>query len=171
MLRMILSILIGAVFLASTSLGCQLSNGKFWNLNSQTGSFQTNDIERAQKEIDFPLVLPGFLPNGIYTPPTVRGHIRGTLGNGEVVVAYNGQNMALLIHESTITRYVIGATGQIELLVFDETEVQRVTHVVNDRIIVIYSWEEGILSFKIETNGIDEKDSELIVASLIKYSK
>ena len=155
-----------AIIILLGIFGCQLNNGMFWTHNSKTGAFQTNDIGRAQKEIDFPLIFPTYVPQQLFTPPTVRGQVRGTQGNGEVEIVYNGQGMTLSIDEySTNTTFYLAYPEQV---VLNETEVQRSIQENNTTVITSYTWKQIGLSIKVEAHGITLGETEQIVISMFK---
>lgn len=157
-----------AILLCFIFTGCQMNNGKFWNLNSRTGSFQTNDIERAQKEIDFQLVLPNYIPQGQITCPTIRGQIRGSEGHERVDIIYSGADTALFIEESSLNiTAVLGNPEQVERYLQDGIEVQCLSRTFNGKLYQYYTWLYNGISFYIETQGVDKDESKHIVESMI----
>jgi hypothetical protein len=160
-------ILIICIAMTSIALsGCN-SNGTFWTMNSKTGSFQTNDIDRAQKEIDFRLVLPSFVPDGLFSPPTVRGQARGTEGHGEVEIVYNGSDI-MFIYESSIDRtFILGPPDLVNNFTINGIQVQHLTNIVDKEPVTNYTWKQNGLSINVETHGIGEEKSKQIVTSMI----
>ena len=71
-----------AIFVAASTIGCisyphaKQECGNLWFIGPP-GIFRTNDIERAQREVQFPIILPSYLPPGIVQCPWIRGPVAG----------------------------------------------------------------------------------------------
>jgi hypothetical protein len=88
---------LGVILLLTFLLGCPQGNGEdyFWDVNSQ-GIFHTTDLERAQQEIPFTIIVPEYLPDNLdpYSPHLIEGPVKGSSGDEaiEVEVSYKAEN-------------------------------------------------------------------------------
>jgi hypothetical protein len=88
---------LGVILLLTFLLGCPQGSGEetLWVVDSH-GIFHTSDLERAQQEIPFTIIVPEYLPDNLdpYSPYLVEGPVKGSSGNENirVEVSYKAKN-------------------------------------------------------------------------------
>lgn len=70
------SLLLGLLILILVAFSCDDDNltdtDYIWYVDNN-GKFYTTDIERAQKEVNFKIIVPSYLPDGMVDAPLVKG--------------------------------------------------------------------------------------------------
>ncbi len=87
---------LGAILLLIFLLGCPQSSGEDYLWVVDQGTFHTTDLERAQQEIPFTIIVPEYLPDNLdpYSPYLIEGPVKGSSGTEdiEIEVSYKAEN-------------------------------------------------------------------------------
>lgn len=62
---------------------------RFSWVTDSSGAFTTNNIERAQEETPFRIIIPSYLPSGFFTDPLLRGSLKGVVPEDNVSILLN----------------------------------------------------------------------------------
>jgi hypothetical protein len=82
-------IYLAVILLSTILLGCPQGSDEdyLWVVGS-TGIFHTSDLERAQQEIPFTIIVPEYLPDDLdpYSPYLIEGPTKGSSGDKDIEV-------------------------------------------------------------------------------------
>jgi hypothetical protein len=87
---------LGVTLLLIFLLGCPQTSGEDYLWVVDQGTFHTSDLERAQQEIPFSIIVPEYLPDNLdpYSPYLIEGPVKSSSGKEdiEVEVSYKAEN-------------------------------------------------------------------------------
>ncbi|MBM3157917.1 MAG: hypothetical protein FJ004_11630 [Chloroflexi bacterium] len=143
--------------------------------------FHTNDIERAQKEIPFPILLPNYLPSDLVSLPLIEGPIKGTYPDDEVSIRVTYQerrgSYLLVIKEAKGTVVVHPAPeSEFSYLDINGTQVLEVrtegrsfsSSGLETHPILEFSWNRKGIFFNVIVFNNDHEEAVRVVESMIQ---
>ncbi len=175
-------VLVTAVLWMLTS-GCASSEPELpWATDARYGIFQTRDIERAQKEIPFQIIVPSFLPAELHPYPAIMGPLNGQ-SDSELEVRISYQTVETLDGYIEIYEWNYRRTGGDPRLNPDLAEVQIAGQKVVQREHTfspvggytrvdlpgfIFYWNTDNVYFKAAVYGYDYDTAVRVVESMIQ---
>jgi hypothetical protein len=148
----------------------------YWEENENR--FNTNDSERAQKDIPFPIIIPTYLPRN--NPKKVLPDIEGPLSqfqdgnNIEIIIRYSldiGNYLpgAIMASESNFA-YSLGEPvldPDLELIEIEGIPVVKTKDDFSGGSDAYYSFNSKDIYYNVETHGIPNEESNEIVESMV----
>jgi hypothetical protein len=141
------------------------------------GHYYTKNLEKAQRETPFPILLPSYLPNmehKVYLPDIDGPLKQNQKGGIEINITYNlklgSKPGILIIHESTNS----SSLGDVDLNPdLEQIKIQGIS-VVKTRddwspdTDAYYSFNSNNIYYTVETHYLQNDESNKIVESMIK---
>jgi hypothetical protein len=174
--------LIGVVLLLTPLLACgsETAHRTYW-FTDPPGRFHTNDVERAQEEIPFTIVLPTYLPDGIGPLPyMIEGPVKGTSDEQTVrlMIRYqdDGGDHVMFIDEqnSSFYEHIVGFEGTfLDIAGIQVLEDEMDSPVISSSGMEIhqglqYKWHLDGVDFDVDIFGYDRDEARKIVTSMIQ---
>ena len=173
-----------AILLLTQFLGCRCENeGTFW-FTDPPEVFHTNDVERAQKEIPFIIILPTYIPDDIPSYPyMIEGPVRGTYPEDEIgiIVSYIANyvdgptvyikelNRVVVVYPPPNSEAIYLDVGGIQILEH-KTSILEVSHSSGSENVpgFSYTWNRDEISFDVGVYRFDRDDARRIIESMIR---
>lgn len=177
-------LLIAIAFSAIHLSACGRSGNhdSFW-FTDPPGTFHTNDVQKAQEEIPFQIILPAYVPVELESSPYIEGPVKGTCPDNSVgiTVRYQAEETtgyySLLIEEESgaITIYP-ASDARVRYIDIDgvhvmEQEYEQTTispSGMNQRQAFEYTWNRHNVHFEVIISGYDRDEATKIVESMIQ---
>jgi hypothetical protein len=168
---------------ASTNQAVSTSN-TYWDENS-SGTIETNDISRLQKEVPFEIILPEYLPDGLKSYKLVMTMYKlDQIVNLQIFYYYLTSTREIRIHETPPSdlipqsllpdlaerhkEYTPLELGGIEVLEYDGYGELLISGKNIQVSSFKYLWERNNLQVSANILGFDQAESRKIIASMIK---
>jgi len=168
-------------------LGCSPTDQElFWFESEEFGQFSTLDLERAQNEVPFMIIVPTYLPDKISEHPSIRGplleqwsdrdaylemaylHTGGGLYEGAVLIEEHNRPMRGPDPDLNPGYVYVDITG-VEVI---ETEHNLWPYKLDEGPIdlwgYIYWWNQENIYFKAAVYGYDHSEAIKVVESMIQ---
>ena len=168
-----ISALLILVFLTASFLfGCKRDTESdiYW-FRDPVGFFHTNDLDRAQEQIPFTIILPTYLPEDmgldalkIYGPREVNigDDIRGT----EVQISYISGDREIYIDEDDSGQVMHPASDSPVFLDINGMMILKQVSSIEERI--GFDWNHDGIRYAVRVYSIDEEEAIKIVKSMIE---
>ena len=157
--------------------GCDSSGTSLFWATDEDGDFHTGDIERAQKEIPFDLVVPHYLPSDIGYP-TISGPLKDKSPEDWIDVEINYQQTKpngfrwLLIEEDNVPMLLPDPTQYSGCVGIEIAGVQVVRCNAIEPVAGVpgweYHWIQGDISICTSVYGYDSDEAIKIIESMIQ---
>ncbi|XUX00895.1 MAG: hypothetical protein TUN42_02610 [Dehalogenimonas sp.] len=152
-------------------VGCSGTNvnytkpASWWELDSKSGFFQTNDFDRAQAEYTFSIVLPTYFPDGVKPYPyLIQGYTRGSVIYGpDVSVIFQGSSNSIKIFEYSNT---IGAIQNESGSIFITINGTQIREKITDTSIE-FAWDTKDIYVEVFVAGFNKSSAEKIIRSMV----
>lgn len=177
--RVILTILIACIGFSTFTISCNTEKitptvWTTWFENPK--EYATTNLDVAQKETPFTIILPSYLPNDLNPIPVIQGRAKSEFFNEEPITInyYKNGGQIITILEYNMVMETVGENDST-LLVFENIEVLEMT---TSRISVIekkystepgyvYNWNKGGVHFNLHIFEFPRNEGRNIVESMI----
>ena len=162
--------------LASLLSGCEFgkSNETAWVIDPYN-FFHTNDIQRAQLEVPFTIILPTYVPNDMGSDYSfqIDGPIKDlNYHEVEIKISYVKGDRSIYISEQNV-RLVMGPIQELDPIYIDiaGTKVlrQKAQMAGSSGITegLVFDWNQNGFTFAVEVFYIDEEETIKVIESMI----
>jgi hypothetical protein len=169
---------LGLILLLATLPGCTQSSGEeiFWVVDSQ-GMFHTSDLERAQQEIPFTIILPTYLPDNLDpdSPYEIGGPVKGSSEdeNVRVWISYKAEGERLIEIEENSRATIMLPTPSLNPVHLDIAGIQVLqqdTYLYGETTIegLAFYWNQVGLTFSVLVFSYNQNEAIKIVESMIE---
>jgi len=169
---------LGVILLLTVLLGCpQSSSEETHGFVDSQGMFRTNDLERAQQEIPFTIILPQYLPDNLnpYNPYEIGGPPKGSSGNGNIRVwiLYKAEGKPEIKVIENSEKFLMLPNPDLNPVYLDIAGVQVLQQnddLYGDPIIegLQFNWNQSGRTFSVEVFEYSQDEGIKIVESMIK---
>ena len=166
------------LILLVTSYGCVESSETFW-FRDPNGYFHTNDIERAQNEVPFNIILPSYLPVAIDPDlfVIIGLYEDDILGGEEIEIEYinTDKGIYIFISEKNII-FDWTPTTELEPIYLDiagTRVLQERTQMLSGSSTkegIMFAWHQDGLTITLDVFSLSSEEGMEIVESMIKQS-
>jgi len=173
-IKKVLTLVFGLILVFVFS-SCSTNNQIYWFVDAND-IFHTDNLELAQKEIPFVLVIPTYIPKVIGNEYyfEIRGPIRDLNSqNIDVVIRYGKDDYEIDIREQN-RAIVMNPNPELEPVYFDIEGVQVLRQITayhtgaGTTEGLSFNWNSDELTFRIEIYNISEEEGLKIVESMIE---
>ncbi len=138
----------------------------FWHVNPAGTYFQTNDLNRAQQEVSFRIVVPSYLPESVGDRPSnVRGFIKGSeVIDADLMIFYTSGTQIIGISEYLNRKsmtFILGDSSE-----YYEYKT-RIIQFHLDSNSITYAWDNGDISIMVEFQGFTQPETKRVIESMI----
>ena len=162
-------------------LACNTNNDTYW-FEDPPGVFHTNDVERAQNEIPFIILLPTYLPDDIDPFPYIEGPVGGINSENiitQIRVQYHDKSRAnyrIFIDESNeeVTmlpnpdaEYAYFSVNGVRLLEHESVSVSFSQDGIENIRGLLYSWNQNGIHYEVCINRYNSGIARRIVESMV----
>ena len=158
--------------------GCTQGSGEeiFWVVDSQ-GMFHTSDLERAQQEIPFTIIVPTYLPDDLDpdSPYEIGGPLKDSSQNEniEVWISYRAEGERIIEIEENSQTFIMLPTPELNPVYIEIAGIQvlqQEAHIYGETIIegLSFDWNQGGLTFSVLVFSYSQDEAIKIVESMIE---
>ena len=148
----------------------------FWVVDSQ-GMFHTSDLERAQQEIPFTIIVPTYLPDNLDpdSPYEIGGPLNDSSENENITVwiSYRAEGEHIIEIEENSETFIMLPTSEFNPIYLDIAGVQvlqQETYLYGGTTIegIRFDWNQGGLTFSVLVFSYSQEEAIKIVESMIE---
>ena len=172
------TLIIVFISLLTFLLGCPQGSDEdyLWVVNSQ-GIFRTSDLERAQREIPFTIIVPEYLPDNLdpYSPYLIEGPVKGSSGNENIRVevsykAYGKPEIDIIENSEKFLMLPNPDLDPVYLDIGGVQVLQQEAHMYGNPIIegLHFDWNQSGRTFSVRIFEYSQDEGIKIVESMIK---
>jgi hypothetical protein len=165
--------LIFMLLAASLLSGCNTdTNSDIYWFRDPVGFFHTNDLERAQEEIPFTIILPSYLPEDMgLSTLKIYGPIEINIGDYyqgiEVQISYISGEREIYIYEDNPGQ-IMHPNPDLEPSYFKINGITVLRQATGIKEGLSYNWNHEKISYAVRVYRIDDDEAFRIVESMIK---